>query len=314
MIRSFLVILILLITSGVDSMATTIPQEVKSTVTFIFIKNNAGQLTPNGTGFFASLKNEHDPNLLNVYLITARHVLLNKKTGSLVNSVYIRLNKKTGDSQICEIVLCGSNAIKVFNHKDTNVDISVIPMVPDPNVFDFKCIPENMITTKEKFTELKITEGDEVFFVGLFTPYFGKQKNYPIVRFGRVALITNEKIPWPEKKDESPKMLDLYLLETQSFGGNSGSPVFFYLGATREPGSIVIGPPKLLLAGVMKGSFLDAKKIQVIETSKIPVSLENIGIAGVVPAYKLHEILFSNELKESRSTVKKQTVQEKKGN
>ncbi len=311
--RIFLIILLLIVTSGVNVMATTIPQQVKDAVTFIFIKSDSGKPIPNGTGFFVAIKNENAPNILNVYLVTAKHILLDKKTNSLFNSVYIRLNKKTGDSEVYEVPLHGPNALKVFDHNDPNVDIALIPMAPDPNIFDIRWIPEDMITTKEIFKKSKIREGDEVFFVGLFTPYYGSQRNYPITRFGKVALTTDEKIPWKDK-EEPFKMLDLYLVELQSFGGNSGSPVFFYLDATREAGSIVIGPPKLLLAGVMKGSFLDAKEIKVVETSKIPISLENVGIAAVIPAYRLHEILFSDELKKSRSAVKKQTVQEKKGN
>ncbi|MBM4064642.1 MAG: trypsin-like peptidase domain-containing protein [Planctomycetes bacterium] len=295
----FSIIIALLFISVGNVPATTIPQEIKDTVTFIFIKNDSGQVIPNGTGFFVGIKDENDPNISYIYLVTAKHVLLDDKTNSLFNSVYVRLNKKTGDAQMFEIPLCGSNAVKVYSHKDATVDITLIPLAPDPNIFDCKWIPVNMITTKEIFKEAKIREGDDVFFVGLFTPYYGNQRNYPITRFGRVALITDEKIPWKDKKDEVPKMLDLYLVESQSFGGNSGAPVFFYFGLTREPDSLS-KEYKFLLAGIMKGCYLDAREIQVAETSKIPISLENVGIAAVVPAYRLYELLFSDELKNIR--------------
>ena len=130
--------------------------------------------------------------------------------------------------------------------------------------------------------------------MGLFTPYFGAEKNIPFTRFGRVAMITDEKINW------DGTMMDLYLLETQSFGGNSGAPVFFSLDPTRIPGSIVIGPRKLFLAGVMQGTFQDAQKIRFVQTQNAPISLQNAGIAAVVPAYKLREILFGKELFEMR--------------
>jgi hypothetical protein len=38
----------------------------------------------------------------------------------------------------------------------------------------------------------------------------------------------------------------------------------------------------------------------VVETKKTPISLSNMGIAAVVPGYKLHELLFSEELKWER--------------
>jgi hypothetical protein len=307
----FISIFFIFVILGADIGAAPIPEDVKQAVTFIFIKDDSGNIIPNGTGFFVSLKNETDPNFFNTYLVTARHVLLKKKTDSFFESIFIRLNKKTGDSQMIEIPIRGPNAVEVFNHEDSDIDVSLIPMFPDPNIFVFKCIPETLITTKDDFKELRIREGDEVFFVGLFIHYFGKQKNYPIVRFGKVALITDERIPWKDKRDPTPKMLDLYLVETQSFGGNSGSPVFFWLDPSRDSNMLAIAPPKLLLAGIMKGSFLDPKEIQVVETSKIPISLQNVGIAAVIPAYRLHEVLFSSKLKKLRSQIKSQAI--KKG-
>jgi len=62
----------------------------------------------------------------------------------------------------------------------------------------------------------------------------------------------------------------------------------------------VVGSPILKLAGVMQGTFLDAHEIEIVETKKVPIAVSSMGIAAVVPGYKLHEILFSNELKEKR--------------
>lgn len=107
-------------------------------------------------------------------------------------------------------------------------------------------------------------------------------------------MVTDEKIDWKGTQ------MTLYLIEAGSYGGNSGAPVFFFLGSDREPGSLVVGAPVLKLAGVMQGSFLDAQEIKVIDTKTTPISLSNMGIAAVVPAYKLYELLFSEELKRQR--------------
>src|SRR2546430_15295912 len=40
----------------------------------------------------------------------------------------------------------------------------------------------------------------EVFFAGLFTPFAGEPRNYPVVRFGRIALVTGEPISWEGTK------------------------------------------------------------------------------------------------------------------
>jgi len=292
--HSVILILIVCMMGGIV-MAAPVPSEIKSVVAFIFISNEEGKLIPNGTGFFVGVKNPSSPNSFSVYLVTAKHVLFKPKTTDFFNKVFIRLNKKNGGSQIGAIPLIATGDQRnVFTHNDSSVDIAIIPFLPDQSKFDFKFLPDDMVTTKETYKELKIREGSDVFFTGLFTPYPGAERNYPVVRFGKVALVTEEQIDW------QGKLMDLYLIEAGSYGGNSGAPVFFYLGSDREPGSIVVGSPILKLAGIMQGTFLDAHEIKVAETKKVPIAVSSMGIAAVVPGYKLHEVLYSNELKEKR--------------
>ena len=280
--------------------ASVIPRNVKDIVTFIFIKNDKGDLVPNGTGFFVGVKNELDNRMFNVYLVTAKHVLQDT-SGNYFTSIYIRLNTRDGGSRIVEIPLKMKDRNVVFTHKEPEVDIAVIPCLPNEQLYDFKFLPDDLLTTREIFANSQIQEGDEIFFTGLFTAHFGQHRNYPIVRFGKVSLITDEKVKW------EGQFMDLYLVEIQSFLGNSGSPVFFYLDSTRIPGTIRLGPSQLLLAGIMKGSFIDAKEVYVKSSKGPPLAIENAGIAAVVPAYKLYEILFSDELR----VLRKNTVLER---
>lgn len=126
---------------------------------------------------------------------------------------------------------------------------------PSEKVFDFKFILYSMIATKEIMNKNKIAEGDNVFFTGLFTSNKGQKRNQPIIRFGKVALISDEKVEWTEDPDKPAKFMDLYLLESLSFGGNSGSPVFFHLSPLRTPGQISITGPNIFLAGIMRGYY-----------------------------------------------------------
>jgi hypothetical protein len=275
-------------------MASPIPPTIKSVVCFVFLEKDA-KLVPNGTAFFVAIKNPSKPTSANGYLVTARHVLYKPGTMEFLDKVYVRFNKKDGGSELNTIPIQtkGSNQT-VFLHSDTSVDLAVIPFFPDQTKYDFKFLPEELITTKDDYTNLKIREGSDVFFTGLFAPFTGAEKNYPVVRFGRVALVTDEKIDW------MGTLMTLYLIEAGSFGGNSGAPVFFYLGSDREPGVVLVGPPVLKLAGIMQGTFLDAQEIKIVNTKTTPVSRSNMGIAAVVPAYKLHELLFSAELRQQR--------------
>lgn len=284
-------------------MVNTIYDEIKKSITFIYIKDVNNIWVPNGTGFFVGIKNELDPLKYNVYLVTAKHVLKDEKE-NYYRSIKIKLNRNIGESSSIEIEL---SKVDIFTHSDNDVDIALFSCLPDQKIYDFKFIPGDMITNKETIEKHDISEGDDVFFSGLFTSHIGQKRNQPIVRFGKVALISDEKIEWKEK-DKPPKYLDLYLLECQSFGGNSGSPVFFQLNPLRRPGQLSLGSPNVYLAGVMTGSFLNGNEIKIIETKTCAFSLENLGIAAVTPSYKLHEIMFSEQLIETRKKITSQQV------
>jgi len=287
-------------------LSATIPPDVKKTVTFIFaadahgevMRDSKGLPSPYGTGFFVSINTS--PTGGYGYLVTAKHVL-KTASGESFSKVYLRLNRLKGDTELVPVDLVQGGRSIVLSHSDATVDIAVVPFIPNQSVFDFKMIPSEFLTGKS-LRELGIAEGTEVFFAGLFTSYVGDHRNNPIVRFGRVAMLPEDPITWQES-GQALQLVELYLLETQSYGGNSGSPVFFYLGADREAGSIILGPPVLRLAGVMKGSFNESRAISFVQPAAvppIPVSAQNIGIAAVTPAHLLYEILFSDELKKFR--------------
>jgi hypothetical protein len=276
-----------------------VPPEIKTVVAFLFAPGPAGgQPIPQGTGFFVGVKHPKDEAKSFVYLVTAKHVLQSSDRKSWLPKIFLRLNTRKGDLGFIEVPIVPSGRGQtVFLHPtDTTTDVAVIPGLPDEKQFDFKFLPEDFLTSKQDFANLKIVEGSEVFFTGLFSPHVGTRRNYPVIRFGRVALITDEKVKFGDHD------ADLYLVDTGAYGGNSGAPVFFYLGSDREPGSIIVGPPVLKLAGVMSGTFLDMQPVRAIETARIAVAPSNMGIAAVVPAYKVKEILGGPELTGRRQT------------
>lgn len=273
------------------------PPEIKTVVAFVFAPGSApGQLKPWGTAFFVGVPDPKDANRTFVYLVTAKHVLQTDDRKSWLPKVFLRLNTKKGDTGLVEVPITpsGRNQTVFVHPKDATADVAVIPALPDEQRFDFKVLPLELLTSKQDFADLKIVEGSEVFFTGLFSPHVGTRRNYPVIRFGRVAMITDEKVKFGDYE------ADLYLVETGSYGGNSGSPVFFYLGSDRQPGALILGPPVLKLAGVMSGTFLDLQPVRAVETARIAVAPSNMGIAAVVPAYKVMEILSGPELTAQR--------------
>jgi hypothetical protein len=195
-----------------------------------------------------------------------------------------------------------------IDKQDPEADLAICPISISDAIFDFKGLGPETFVTESKIQDLKLNETDEVLFSGLFLPYHGAKKNYPIVRHGRLALIPKEKIPWTGPTGES-SMQDLYLAEITSWGGNSGSPVFVRLSGAREQGGLLAGVQYLLL-GVMMGYFnsdrpatLDTAAIT--DTGHFDVKLsDNSGIAAIVPAEKINEIIGQPRIKAYVSIVK----------
>jgi hypothetical protein len=230
--------------------------------------------------------------------------VLKDEKGNDFDRVYLRLNKKDGDAEFVALDLVVNGKRLVFTHSDQSVDIAVVPRFPTVK-FDTTFVPDEMLSTKATFDEFNIAEGTDAFFVGLFTTYYGEHKNNPIVRFGRVAMFPDDPITWIDYEGQPEQHARLYLIETGSYGGNSGSPVFFRLGADRSPKQgYLLGSYAITFAGVMRGRFNDVSpKIVSIQnpTASALIALPNVGIAAVTPSYFLHDILFSEELKKYRA-------------
>jgi hypothetical protein len=98
-----------------------------------------------------------------------------------------------------------------------------------------------------------------------------------------------------EKIPNNQVAFDAYFVETFAFGGNSGSPVFFYSSTEDRP---------VMVAGVMKGYFVDFEPVlsakSIADTRSTSMSQNNSGIAIVVPAEHIRQILHSEELEKSR--------------
>lgn len=290
-----------------NAYAAPIPPDIKKTVTFIFLADKDGKLKvhketkepiPNGTGFFVSVQEERAGEKKDFsYLVTAKHVLADP-AGGIYTRIFVRLNKLGGGFDFVPVDLLRQ---QVFTSGDSSADIAAVPLTLNPAIADAKTVPLEMIANREAFKSLNVAEGSDVFFVGLFASYYGEKRNNPVVRFGKVAMVPEDRISFG-----SPEKSWLYLIEAQSYGGNSGSPVFVSLGIDRDPNRLFIGPPQIVLAGIMKGFFGEQQpvKFQEIETKTgiVPVSLLNSGIAAISPAYILHDLLLSPELAQNRSS------------
>ncbi|MGA9170082.1 MAG: serine protease [Nitrososphaeraceae archaeon] len=252
--------------------------QVKKCVTFIFEEKGNG-IIPLGTGFFVGIQSQSD--LHAVYFVTAKHVL---QSAYVQGKVLLRMNTTKGNLEYIEIDLARH---VILTHPDVNVDIAATLLYPPQDHFDYLYIPQAYFVDNIVLKEKNIREGSRAFFAGLFGKFYGKQRNYPVVRFGNISLITDEKI-----EVEPTKFSHLYLVECQSLGGFSGSPVFFEYGrVTREK---VFFSPEIYLGGVMKGHYNDFFEVPGFAREL------NAGLALVTPCYLLKELLYTEAAKQDR--------------
>jgi tetratricopeptide (TPR) repeat protein len=160
-----------------------------------------------------------------------------------------------------------------------------------PRIFVGRLLPR---AARDLLKQQGVNENDEILFAGLFAWYPGAKKNYPIVRHGKLALLSQERIPLDRQHPD--KTVEVYLADVMSFGGNSGSPVFLRIGGIREglPNGPVMGMGySYYLLGVMKGFFPEAMPFELDVAQLYGQSAQNSGIAAVVPADNILHILGS---------------------
>jgi hypothetical protein len=148
--------------------------------------------------------------------------------------------------------------------------------------------------------------GDEVYFPGLFGNTDNLSRVIPIVRYGNVAMMPTEKI------QVKGTFADVYLVEARSMLGMSGSPVFVResvgIRSKRDDGRDVniygLGHTKLL--GMMQGHWdVSEAEINQPHFRNDPRGV-NLGIAIVVPAAKILEIINIPELVAMREHIESQ--------
>jgi hypothetical protein len=258
--------------------------------------------TLTGTGFLVWIPDPRLGDRGQMYLATNKHMLKEPGAngtlgdGPFFANISVRVNLKqpapdgTQFSVFPIQVVDETGSLQWFVHSDENVDLAITPLGLDDRTVDFKEVPGVMFANKDVLAKEKVDENDEVLFSGLFAWNPGTKKNLPIVRHGRLARLSDERIPLD--RNHPDKTTEVYLAEVMSFGGNSGSPVFLRLNPLRE-GTVNDFQHRYFLLGVMQGFFPEGMDFAV-EVAEVKGKAEqNSGLAAVVPCDKIIEILNS---------------------
>jgi len=247
-----------------------IPKFFMDAVLSIGERKSNGKVHWMGTGFFVSKEAVGGKSL--VFLITNRHVLEGEK------SVVIRLKEKdTGELKEVDLPLADGNGRRLYTvNPNEGVDIAAMLMEAGRlegiysklSSFDF----DAHSLTSEEFLEQGGDAGSMVYMLGFPMELVEARSNTPICRMGCVARMD------PAEISESRH----FLLDMQTFPGNSGSPVVTKPELTRLQGTKSL--EKAALIGIVYGHLPYKEYLMNIQTKSImETRSENSGIALANP-------------------------------
>jgi hypothetical protein len=223
-----------------------------------------------------------------IYAITTAHVI---EQGCSV----IRLNTKGGSTKV---IPCHPSSWLRHPNGD---DLAITPIDPDPELYKFGYLSpvSESFMTKEIQDNIGLGPGDETFTVGRFIARNERQSNAPIVRFGHVSGLRPELITQERKVNGVHFAQESFLVESHSISGFSGSPVFVWIPVERTAD---IADPKA------RSEFRKLARSTAMRPREYFLGvdwghLEDTappGMAGVVPAWKLVELLNIDEVIEMR--------------
>jgi hypothetical protein len=242
-----------------------------------------------GCGFAVAIASKQ-PGLAFAYVVTNSHVIKEGK------SPVVRVNTRDGQFQII------NKTDEFWIHHPDGDDLAVLSLNFEYESIKVKGIGEDFFATRQKIEQFRVGPGDEVFIPGRFVNHEGKQRNLPAVRFGNISMLPHE----PVLTDRG-LLQEAFLVECRSIPGYSGSPVFLH-PMPFSPVPRTMPPPMLL--GIVMGHIrsqrpvLNKKTREPIDPNWIVDT--NTGMAVVIPAWKLRELLFMDELLRIREEIDQQ--------
>ena len=268
-----------------------------------------------GSGFLIGIPIPTDKPLGNLLcIVTNKHVI---DGGSAV----VRVNTRDGKTDIISL-----DEQKWFHHPGGD-DLAICPIGLNEK---HKCafIGANSMVPRKYLEQLEIGVGDDVFMVGRFVDREGKSQNQPCIRFGNIAQYGGDPIVLEDTAQET------ILVEAHSIAGFSGSPVFVYVPAppplpplpdwvkedyyddypnlfhkSRPRVGLPIGP---YLLGIDYCHIFSKTPVMSEKTGK-PMNdwyvEANTGMMGVIPVWRLYDIIDGEEMMAIRKDAEKEIRQ-----
>jgi hypothetical protein len=264
-----------------------LPEEVRKCA-FYVVYNDGTRLCFGGTGYFVAADVDGSETHKSFFAVTARHVLSMISRKAVDGKAYLRLNRLNKELGLLPIPLSDW-----FFHPDDPVLDIALAYVRYQRDWDHLGVHTSLLLNDDVAKAHEVGVGDAVAVTGLFSKHPGTRRNIPIVRTGNLAALIEEPIrvtlPGGTHVD-----VEAYLIETRSFGGLSGSPVFLNLGDVRRiNGEIKYATkPTYFLLGQVFGHWNEEVSTPLEGTSSMTQQeIVNLGISIVIPARHVGEAL-----------------------
>ena len=303
------------------------PDDVADIAIFLYASEVAALKGQNagGSGFLVFVPSEAFPQKVHVYAVTNQHLIDD-------GFCALRLNRKSGDTDCISTV-----PEDWFLHPDGD-DVAVFPLEMQGD-FKWNAVAIEMFADRRCVEMYNIGYGDDVFLVGRLTAQSGKQKNTPVIRFGNISLSADPTEPVKHRGREQEAYLVecrsisgfsgspvfVYGERHYAAGSEEGRDVWEFrkkryrtlnenppqstshspgpLNLAYMPWTINLGP---LLLGVDFGHLPHWDSVFQFPANKKHRETEykaqsNTGVAGVVPSWKIIDILYAPKLVEQRA-------------
>jgi hypothetical protein len=268
-----------------------IPDKFLDCIVYIYPSRQSAESSDaaGATGFFLAMPTEASPDYFHLYVVTNAHVLDSY-------TPVLRINRPDGTSEILETRLDSW-----VRHPDGD-DVAVYS-IDTTEELQVAAIRTVELASEQVIAGYDIGIGDEVFFAGRLRNNDGTERNLPVLRTGIISRMPTERIV---RRDGLA--VESYFVEARSLSGFSGSPVLVAIG--RDPRQrlerrvlIRLSGLDTFLLGIDSGHI--EYRVPVVDgTGALLVDTYtnvNTGIMYVVPAWKLAELLFGEELVANRA-------------
>jgi hypothetical protein len=155
---------------------------------------------------------------------------------------------------------------------DDNVDVAVLKVPPElvTGEYDVRFMNFRSFGKPEELAKIGI--GSQIASTGLVPGLEGKNRNYPIFKFGKIASIPEEMAVIRCNQDSPARQLRIWWVAANLVPGNSGSPIYF--DPLFPPGAdITAGEPRAMIIGLQS------------------ITIPGADLAGMTPANYIVDVI-----------------------